>query len=48
MPGFSVPHHLLQLGQGHVCYISDAIQLSHSLRLEAKCSKTRAVLILDE
>ena len=31
MPGFSVLHHLLELAQTHVHWVSDAIQLSHPL-----------------
>ena len=31
MPGFFVPHHLLEFAQIHVHWISDAIQPSHSL-----------------
>ena len=30
-PGFSVPHYLLELTQTHVCWVSDAIQLSQPL-----------------
>ena len=31
MPGFPVPHHLLELHQTCVCRVSDAIQPSHPL-----------------
>jgi len=31
MPGFPVPHHLLEFAQVHVYWIGDAIQLSHPL-----------------
>ena len=49
MPGFSVPHRLLRLGQVHVYYNSDAVQLAHSLQLEgAKCSKTISAFILGD
>ena len=30
-PGFPVPHHLLELAQAHVHWVSDAIQPSHPL-----------------
>ena len=31
LPGFPVPHHLLEFTQIHVCWIGDAIQSSHLL-----------------
>ena len=31
MPGFCVPHHILELGQTHVHQVGDAIQSSHPL-----------------
>ena len=31
MPGFPVPHHLLDLAQAHMHWVGDAIQLSHPL-----------------